>query len=313
MARAYGSSAQLLGLTEASYGVAPSSDFVKLPFISSSLGSMQPLLADDTIGNGRDPLAPSRDVITVDGDIVVPVDVRNIGFWLTGLLGEPVTTGASPILHTFKTGAASLPSRSLEIGHPQVPRFFMELGCLVNSMAFDFAPQGTTRATVGILAQGETAAAATAGGTPTTATYERFSQFQGTIKRNGASLTNITAATLTYTNNAEAVRVIRSDGKIEGVDPTIAALTGSITARFADTTLIADATSGSAIELEFAYTIDANKSLVITVHEVYLPKPKIAIAGPGGVEATFEYQAALDASEGCMATFELTNDVADYT
>ena len=35
---------------------------------------------------------PLQDVITDDGDIIVPVDPRYLGLWLTGLFGDPNTT-----------------------------------------------------------------------------------------------------------------------------------------------------------------------------------------------------------------------------
>lgn len=43
------------------------------------------------LGQVRDPLAPLRDAINDEGDIVVPVDPRYLGFWLTRLFGEPTT------------------------------------------------------------------------------------------------------------------------------------------------------------------------------------------------------------------------------
>ena len=60
------------------------------------------------------------------------------------------------------------------------------------------------------------------------------------MKLDGAPLANLTGASLTYTNNLERIETIRSDGKIDGADPTIAALSGSIEVRFADTALLPD-------------------------------------------------------------------------
>jgi hypothetical protein len=79
MARAYGANAQLLGLFEATYGTPPVGDFIKFPFVSSALGSEQNLINSDLLGQGRDPAQPMRDVINVEGDIVVPVDLRIAG------------------------------------------------------------------------------------------------------------------------------------------------------------------------------------------------------------------------------------------
>ena len=39
----------------------------------------------------------------------------------------------------------------------------------------------------------------------------------------------------------------------------------------------------------------------------YLPKPKLSISGPGGIQATFDWQAAKNAAAGRMFTVELTN------
>ncbi len=312
MARAYGANAQLLGKFETVYGTPPSGNYIKFPFVSTDLGSEQGLIASDLLGQGRDPSQPIRDVIRVEGNVVVPVDLRNFGHWLKALLGAPTTTGTGPYTHTFASGAASLPSLALEVGMPEVPIFFTEAGVRVNSAQFTFARSGAANATLNCIAQGEADAGVTGGGTPTTASLTRFNQFQASIKKDGVQLGNITGAQLTYSNNLERIETIRSDGKIDGADPTIAALTGNIEVRFADTTLIDAATDNTPLELAFAYTIDADKSLTFTAHEVYLPKPKLAISGPGGVQATFDWQAAKATAPARMLTVVLKNDVASY-
>lgn len=312
MARSYGANAQLLGKFETVYGTPPTGNYIKFPFVSCDLGSEQGLIASDLLGQGRDPSQPIRDVIRVEGNVVVPVDLRNFGHWLKTLLGAPTTTGSGPYIHTFVSGASSLPSISLEVGMPEVPIFFMEAGIRTNSAQLNFARSGAANATLNCIAQGEAKATTTGGGTPTVASLTRFNQFQGSIKKDGVQLGNVTGAQLTYSNNLERIETIRSDGKIDGADPTIAALTGNIEVRFADTTLIDAATDNTPLELAFAYTIDADKSLTFTAHEVYLPKPKLAISGPGGVQATFDWQAAKATSPARMLTVVLKNDVASY-
>jgi hypothetical protein len=118
-----------------------------------------------------------------------------------------------------------------------------------------------------------------------------------------------TGGSVTYSNNLEKIETIRDDGLIEGADPTIAALTGRIDVRFADTTLIDLAAGGTAVDLEFAYTLSAMSKLVLTAHEVYLPKPKLAVEGPGGVQASFDFRGAKNTGAGRMLTVTLTNDL----
>jgi hypothetical protein len=313
MARAYGANAQLLGLVETTYGTAPTTNFIKFPFVSSDLGSEQGLIASNLLGQGRDPAQPIRDVVKVTGNVVVPVDVRNFGHWMKALLGAPVTTGGGPpYTHTFTSGAATLPSLSVEVGMPEVPAYFMNSGVRVNSMQLTFARSGAADATLACIAQGEVRATSSSGGVPTSLALTRFNQFQGAITKDGVQLGNVTGAQMTYSNNLATIETIRPDGKIDGADPTIAALTGTLDVRFADTTLIDDATNNTPVELTFGYTIDANHALVFTAHEVYLPKPKLTISGAAGVQANFAWQAAKNATAGNMMTVTLTNDVASY-
>lgn len=415
MARAYGSSAGLLLKRESTYGTRATGNYVKAPFTSCNLGSEQGLIDDPVLGLGRDPSQPLLDVINDDGDIVVPVDPRYLGYWLTGIFGDPESdsvaaegyidfavnptdgdtitingvvftfvddtpsageieiqttviqtvdaavtalnassdddindatysrptstqrlkilhdvTGASGnsftlaasaatisgntltgggTAHVFKSGADSLPSYSVEVGLPQVPAFFMHTGVVMNSISFDFQRSGAAAATINTIAQGETRYNATMGGTPTELTFARISQFQGSIKSGGNRIANLTAGNIAYSNNMERIETIRDDGLIDGADPTIAALTGSIDVRFANTTLIDAAAEGDPVDLEFSYSLAASLSLKITAHEVYLPKPKVSVTGPGGVQASFDFRGARNASVGRMLTVTLLNDL----
>jgi hypothetical protein len=313
MARAYGSSATLLLKRETVYGQPAVGDYIRMPFNRCTLGSEQGLIDDPVLGQGRDPLAPLQDVINDEGEIVVPVDMRYLGIWLTGLLGDPVTTDNDngTFDHVFASGQESLPSYTVEVGMPQVPAFFQHTGVVLGSIALEFQRSGTAAATLQCVAQGENRFNSSQGGTPSTRTFQRVSQFQGAISRGGSPIANLTAGSLTYTNNLEKIETIRSDGKIDGADPTVAALTGRIDVRFADTTLIDLATDGTPVDLAFSYSLGTSLSVAFEAHEVYLPKPKLAIEGPGGVQASFDFQGARNEAAGRMLTVTLVNDRDD--
>lgn len=420
MARAYGSSAQLLLKRETAYGQQAAGNYYKMPFTSSNLGSQQGLIEDPVLGFGRDPAQPLQDVINVDGDIVVPVDPRYLGLWLTGIFGDPVSgdvaatgyidfsvnptagdtitingveftfvedtpganeidiqstviqtvdeivselntsvdtdvddatysrpTGTSRLLithdtvgdagnsftlaasaatvsadtlegggtqHLFASGNDTLPSYSIEVGLSQIPAYFMQLGTVLNSIAFDFQRSGAATATINAVAQGEERNNASQGGTPQELTFKRISQFQGEIRSGGVPIGNLVAGSVIYSNNLERIETIRADGKIDGADPTVASLTGSITVRFADTTFIDAAFAGTPVDVEFSYNLAPNLILKITAHEVYLPKPKTPVSGAGGVEASFDFQGAKNISAGNMVEVRLINDLdgTDY-
>lgn len=313
MGRALGARAGLAYNLELTYGTPPASGFKAMPFISGMLRDDQPLIESEILGFGNDPAAPIRDVITVDGTIRVPVDTSAFGHWLRLLLGAPTTTGAGPYVHTFASGLAARPSASIEIQHPDVPAYTMFSGLCAESMTFELATTGLLSAEVKLMGQkaGDDLSA-TAAGTPSDPGGVRFGHFNGSVARNGTPLAVVTTAKFTYANNLDPVRVIRSDGLIEALDPTVASLTGEVTVRFANTTLLNQARAGTSCSLEFGWTIDASRSLLLTAHEVYLSRPSREISGPKGVEMTFQMVAAKATSPARMFTAVLTNSAASY-
>jgi hypothetical protein len=297
---------------ETVYGTAPATGFRTVPFASTTLGSEQPLIASELLGQGRDPLAPIKDAVTADGDVVVPIDVENLGLWLKAAFGQPATTGTTPKTHTFQSGNWTLPSLAIEAAMPEVPRFAMYSGCVLDQLSWQVQRSGLLTATARLVAQGETIAITTSAGTPAELALKRFGHFNGAISRNGSALGNVVSAEITYANNLDRIETIRSDGKIDGADPSIAALTGRIEVRFADSTLVTQAINGDPCEISFAYVLPSGESFTFTVHAVYLPRPRIEISGPQGVQATFDWQAAKAASPARMCTATLINDIEAY-
>ena len=137
----------------------------------------------------------------------------------------------------------------------EVPRYAMYSGCVLDQITWQMQRSGLLTATARLVAQGETVGTTTSAGTPAALELKRFGHFNGSITRNGSALGNVVSADITYANNLDRIETIRSDGRIDGADPSIAALTGSIEVRFADTTLVTQAINGDPCELEFAYPL----------------------------------------------------------
>jgi hypothetical protein len=314
MALQSGASAKLYMKKESTYGTAATGNYANVPFFSVNLGAEQPLITPTVIGasSNRDPGAPIKDVITVSGDVEVPVDANNLGFWLNMALGAPTTTGTTDFTHVFKSGGATLPSYTVEHAMASVPNFAQIVGAMAGGFSMNFSPSGEARSTFQMVGQGQTNATTSAAGTVTTATYAPFGQFQGTIKRNGSALGFAAEAQLSFSNNLETVRTIRSDGKVDGFIPGITNASGSLGVYFTDTTLLTQATNGTSCSIELAYTISATQSLVLLLHEVYLPVPKLVTSGPTGVRATFAYQAAFNSAQSAMLTATLKNQTSAY-
>ncbi len=313
MSRAYGWNAKLLLAEETEYGVMPQSGYRQMPFISSSLDSEQNLVSSNVLGLGRDPTQPFQDVINVDGDMAIPVDVRNIGVWLKAIYGAPTTTETDGVYnHVFESGKISIPSYSLEVGLSEVPQFIHFLGVRANSIAFNFQRSGEAQVTLNLMAQCESGNTETIENEPEVFTYTRVSQFQGYIKSGGEFLANITAASATYSNNLEKIETIRNDGLVEAIDLGVASLSGSISARYGDNILLDKARAGTPVDIELGYKLSDSQKLVIVCHEVYLPKPKRSIDGPNGIECSYDFQGSKNDEIGRMMTVTLVNDVESY-
>lgn len=266
---------------------------------------------------------------SADVDIAVATYSENdtqliIAYDVAGVAGNAYTLAASVgqvsgarlegggYRHRYVSGGDTLPSRSIEAGHPKVPAYLMNLGYVCNSIAFSLAANGSAQATVNMIGQNEADPALTSqAGTPeflNSNNVDSFSQFQGVIKRNGVMLGNIESGDFSYNNNLDPVRVVRPDGMISGADPGVAAFTGSFTARFDGTQFRLDALNNTELELEMGYFLNEHTKLIFTAHNARLPVRKQAVDGPAGVRATYEWIAANDGALGRMLTVDLHNN-----
>lgn len=313
MARAHGARSQMAFAFETTYGTAPASGYRRLPFAGKTLGASQPLIDSELLGFGRDPLAPIKDVVTVDGDVTIPMCARSIGYWLKLAFGAPDSSGsAGDRTHVFESGKWALPSAAIEFGMPEVPSYDMYTGARVDRMSFNLQRSGNLQASVALVAQKEAPASSAQTGSLTDVALQRFGHWNGRVKRNGVVLGNLVSAEVAYSNGLDRIETIRADGAIDGADPGMASLTGRMEVRFADTTLIQQAYDGDPAEFEFSWELPAGPTLTFTAHAVYLPVPRREIPGPQGIQATFDWQAARAASPARMCTVTLENDVEDY-
>ena len=429
MSRARGANARLaIQFNSAAYGAIPGGNYALVPFVSARMGEEQGLVESDLLGYGRAPLTPARDVINNEGDVVVPVDLRNFGLWLKALLGAPtsvngtyatgswtfsaqpatnatitvngtaftfvtgtptgnqikiganlaetiknavyalnasavagvlvasyasdnaytqilvtydvVGTGGNAFTlaastspasnatasgatlaggaasgatnHDFVSGGLSLPDFAAEVGLPDVPSYGMNFGCVANSLQIAFQRSGNLNATINVIAQGENRTTTSGGGTVTQLAIERFSQFSASIRRDGVPLADVVSGTLNFANGLDKVEVIRSDGRIGGVEAGKESAGLEFVARFQDNSLFDLATNNTPVEIVLEWTLSATKRIVFTLHYVLLPKPKLPIEGPAGIQSTFQAQAALHPTVQRTMTVRLINDVASY-
>ena len=314
MATALGSRAGLALAYETTYGTPPAGGYRALGFVRMEYGAQQALIAADLLGTGRDPATPMQGFVDVDLSGEVPVDLRQIGFWLKLAFGPPTTTeDAGVFTHVFESGGYTLPSAAIELQNPDVPSHAMHGGCMLDEIGWGFRrADETLNASVSLIARSETTAAASGAGTPAAVDRLRVGHFHGEILRDGVPLGGVTEGAFAYANGLERIATLRGDGLIEGVDPGMAALTGDLTLRFANHVLLDQARDGAPCALTLRWQRSLTQSLTLVAHAVHLSRPRRQLQGPGAVQTQFSWQAARAASPARMCTVTLVNDVEEY-
>ncbi len=317
MGRARGANALMNIAFETAYGTPPAGGYKQVPFITSALGAEQALMESDLLGQGRAPSDPMLDVVTNDGDVVVPVDAQAFGWWLRLLFGAPTTAAdGDGYAHTFKSGAPTIPSLSAEIGHPDVPAYSTNYGLRANTFQIQMGRSGWLNATLGLIGQGETVLAATSSaGVPTpfdAATNRRFTQPSGQVLMDDVQIGGVMSATISFSNVLEKVETIRPSGEIEDSDPGMPTASLGLTMKFADRAMFLKATSGTPVKIVLGWTIPgANRMLRLELNRVFLPRSKRPITGPAGIQVSVNAIAATAAGQPMLSAY-LRNDVASY-
>ena len=314
--RALGADIQFLGDFESTYGTPPAAGGYRKLFIGSTdLGAEKPMGYEPLLGQGRDALDPFYEAGDTRGDVRVPIDVEQFGWWLKLLFGAATTTGsADPYSHAYTSGGV-LPSATLETGHPQLstPRYKRAFGVKAGSLGFEMARRGQANATIGLIGQGETRHTTAVDASPTSYGLTQFNRSRGVIRMGGALLGNIIGCQFNFSNNLDAAEPIRADGLIDGADEGEATANGTVTVRLsADTTISAavDAETPLSMETAFDRAGSPERSITFATPRVFFSRPRERISGPGGIELTYDWRAAKDATAGYLLRATLVNNLA---
>lgn len=314
--REYGYNTILNVKKEAAYAGGGSGNFVTVPFDSCGLRAARNNISHRRAGAGREQQEIFQDAISCAGPVIVPVDPRYFGYWLTLLLGDPTTADDEGVYtHTFKSGGASLPSWEVEKGFPSVPKYEPFVGIKASSMEITVPRAGPAQATFNLIGSDMTPATSSGAGTPTTQTLARFSNLQAKVQKGGSDLANLNPGSrFVFDNGLVLGETLNQDnGALEYADPGEASMSGQLSLRFFDDPEYDAAVAGTPIDIAFIYTISASLKLTMTLHEIYLTQTSPEINGPGGVVADFEFTGNKNTSAGCMLTAALVNDLAGTT
>jgi hypothetical protein len=246
--------------------------------------------------------------------------VREIGFWLYGLFGAPVTTGADPYTHVFSSGG-ELPSRTIEEGHISLTtaNYYLRTGCKMGGFRVDLARRGPGKMMMTGIAQNLARSTSTSGGTPVAAYAEgKFFNKALLINQDGAAMAHLVGGNINFSNGLEKVETIgRGDGLIDGADETERTGDGTLDLRL--TALATQWTHAMTDEDDFALVmrwttpINANYKLELDFGRCFLGWSHADISSPGGVVLNLPWRAAKVSSSVPLLKATLINDVSAYT
>jgi len=297
---------------ESAFGVSPSTKAPKsLPFNSISLGAQQSLIDVATIQATRNPQAPGMGRISVDGSIVIPMDLTAIGYWFKGMFNSATVTGTGPYTHTWKVSNTQ-PSMVIEKGFTDINQYFLYNGCKINGFRFSFGGDGELTATIDIMGAIETLSG-TQYAAPTAVALDRINNFQATLKEGGATAANVLSGEINLNFGLDGSQYTVGTSYSRGDIPEgLLNITGTIKALFQDATLINKGINGTESSFELIYT-SGTKSLSIKLPEIQFERPNVQIEGPAGIAVDLPFRAFYNNDAGNSAVIvTLVNSIASY-
>lgn len=299
------------------FGTMAATGYKPTVYYTHSLAQKRPLEDNPLIGaslnNGNDATIPEQGLADLSGDMVVPVDLAHIGYWLKLLLGAPTTTGTTNLTHVFASGSATLPTRDIEIENSSAD-FYQFVSLAARSITIEMSDQaGQQRATVSMIGKKRTLASTTGAGTPAAiAALDPVLATLGAIRIDGVAAGSILSARLMFETGATVERYVDGDAFASAIALTEdAKFTGEIRVRYTGQTLEAIADAKTAKQLEFEWSKGANNAITFDAGSAFLEPAGAPVTGPGGMEATFAFRASQTSSANMLAV-TLKNQIASY-
>jgi hypothetical protein len=312
-----GQTTELLLKPETTYGTAATGNYQKTLVYNDGLEEPAPQEPDPILGsprhNQRDTTTPAPGLKNgVTGNLIVPLDLNHLWFWLRGAFGTPVSSGSSDYVHTFTSGGEVLPHHTIE-GKRKSDVLLQRIGCLVAGINGSISRKGGyDRATVPIMGKKETNLASSAGGTPPTIlARDPLLAAIPVLKIDTVAVADVLELSWNYSNGATPQDYL---GDAEGY-PTGHDLDGEATfggtfrARFRTDALYDQAKAGTPFAMEILWQRTAARLLSLAAPVVRLDPIGLPVSGPGRIEMNFSFRAE-QSDSAAMLTAVLKNGSA---
>lgn len=301
MAQQPGWKSQLIGDVEPSFGTDPTTPAGRvLPIIRHTIKAEQNLVQTEVLRGRRDQARPSRGYINVAGDVIVPLEVGNLGWWMAAAFG-----GTSPY-----SVANTQPSLVLVDQNADATAYAKYSGMMINRLSFRFGGDGELQVTISFLGAAETVSGTAYDADPTPAAPlipVKFSHLA--FKENETAFTGCREFTVdidfgldgeTYTIGGGAARTV--------ILPGLVKVSGQVTALLDGTALWSKAVAGTETSLAVEAVPAEGKAFKIVLPEVELGRPTKDLEGPRGRLLQFPFEAYYDDKTPDTSLIQITVD-----
>lgn len=237
-----------------------------------------------------------------------------LGHLLRAVLGAPVTTGAStPYTHTFVpattkfSAAAALPPYSITTKRGSLIHRYS--GGQLNRLTLNQPKDDALVLDMDWIAKGVADVA------DTTLVQEQGTRFRFQhlgVERNAVAFPTLESLGITIDNGLETEELLNESDEISGTDFGDSQISIDMTMSFQNLADYADFKANTVRPWEFAWVIDANTSLTVTVPRLNISSFSAPISGPGRLTASVAGQAEFDAAAGYGVQVVLKNSQATY-
>lgn len=312
---------------ESTYGTTPSitpGDTVKMPFVSSDMGSTENMIQSEVMNSGSPHMTePSFGHVDVSGDVVVPLDIRYSGYWLKAMAVDPTTTdnGDGTHTHVFDPASSSdaeIPSFSYEEGYPDVSEYKLFTGCKVGGCTIDLQLNQEINMNLSVMGKTETMGATSMDSAPTTPhTLRKFFAKSISMKIDGATYNIATGMNLSIVPVLDSeVYTVSGNGFRHSLPLVGYEVTGSFNALFQNSDLYDKALNNTVTDIEVLCerTVDGEThTLSFDMQETLFPREKLQKSGKGTIYQPVSFSAYYaTGTNGYPLRISLTNDVSSY-
>lgn len=291
MAQATGAQSKFLLGFESAFKTIATVGYI-LPINSSTLKSNRNQNQPGTITGNLNPVEPYDGNIAIAGQVTVPADSVALWYWLKAALGDPVTTGEGPYVHTFKSGSTSRPSITIEHQFLDLAtaKYFQYTGCKINGMSLSTGGDGELVFIFDVVGSVETIASTSFHAAASLITMSRLQNSHAAITEGGSSISNGTQFDFSIAFNCDTSGYCIGGGGVLGQIPDqILGVSGTLNQLFESTAVLEKAINSTESAIVLTFTGSSSSILGITFPEVKYARNSPAIEGPQGLATSLPF------------------------